>query len=82
MSCFTTSFAAPSEGGGNVWVGECKALVGVGVCLEVSGLNGPGRKLTLDLCWRGAERGEGRDGGAGKGAALEETKRTKEGVGE
>lgn len=85
MSCFTTSFAVPSEGGENVWVGECKALVGVGVCVaesEVSGFNGLGRKLTLDLCWGGAERGEGRDGGAGKGEVLEEIKRTREGVGE
>lgn len=49
---------------------------------EVSGFNGPGRKLTLDLCWGGAERGEGRDGGAGEGEVLEETKRTKKGVDE
>jgi len=36
MSCFTTSFAVPSEGGENVWVGECKGLLGVGVCLAES----------------------------------------------
>lgn len=85
MSCFTASFAVPSEGGEKVWVGECKALVGVGVSLgdsEVSGFNGPGRKLTLDLCLGGDGREAGRDGGAGKGEVLEEIKRTKESVGE